>query len=194
MQNTLAIARTVPKPLPLLLVLRKPRPLYLVSGRRIDRAGATDRLRPWSTQTVRSCRVLAPLLWQRKSPNSCQGLPETNTESLHCQRMSTAQALFDERPGTTDHARPASPLPWSATQALKRGTASGGRAAGSPRAGPQLAHRGPTLRAGQGSYYDRRSFNPYEELLDKVPLFPAPGDRDVRKGTAQPICNLFTRY
>jgi len=33
-----------------------------------------------------------------------------------------------------------------------------------------------------------------EELLDKVPLFPAPGDRDVRKGTAQPICNLFTRY
>src|SRR5215210_2083905 len=65
MQNTLAIARTVPKPLPLLLVLRKPRPLYLVSGRRIDRAGATDRLRPWSKKTARSCMVVAPLFRQR---------------------------------------------------------------------------------------------------------------------------------
>src|SRR5215212_195472 len=42
-----------------------PRPLYLVGGRRIDRAGATDRLRPWSKKTARSCRVVAPLFWQR---------------------------------------------------------------------------------------------------------------------------------
>src|SRR5215213_6298420 len=41
------------------------RPLYLVGGRRIDCAGATDRLRPWSKKTARSCRVVAPLFWQR---------------------------------------------------------------------------------------------------------------------------------
>jgi hypothetical protein len=53
--------------------------LYLVSGRRIDRAGATDRLRPWSKKTAGSCRVVA-LPFGKESPNSCQGLPRTNGE------------------------------------------------------------------------------------------------------------------
>jgi hypothetical protein len=55
------------------------RPLYLVCGRRIDRAGATDRLRPWSKKTARSCRVVAPS-FGKESPNSCQGLPQRNGE------------------------------------------------------------------------------------------------------------------
>jgi hypothetical protein len=42
--------------------------LYLVGGRRIDRAGATDRLRPWSKKTARSCKVLAPLSREYDAP------------------------------------------------------------------------------------------------------------------------------
>jgi transposase len=52
--------------------------LYLVSGRRIDRAGATDRLRPWSEETAREAvRSLRPS-FGKQSPNSCQGLPQRN--------------------------------------------------------------------------------------------------------------------
>jgi hypothetical protein len=43
------------------------RPSYLVRGRSIDRAGVTERLRPWSTKTARSCRVVTPTLGKERA-------------------------------------------------------------------------------------------------------------------------------
>src|SRR5215208_6394852 len=66
-----------------------PRPLYLVSGRRIDRAGATDRLRPWSKETARSCKVVAPLFWQREPEQLPGPLRDKHGESPHPQGRAT---------------------------------------------------------------------------------------------------------
>src|SRR5215218_2810327 len=65
------------------------RPLYLVSGRRIDRAGATDRLRPWSKETARSCKVVAPLFWQREPEQLPGPLRDKHGESPHPQGRAT---------------------------------------------------------------------------------------------------------
>src|SRR5215217_8983229 len=67
------------------------RPLYLVSGRRIDRAGATDRLRPWSKKTARSCRVVAPLFWQSEPEQLPGPPPEKRGESPHPQGRATRE-------------------------------------------------------------------------------------------------------
>ena len=54
----------------------RPRPLYLVCGRRIGRVGATDRLRPWSIKIEKTAKKSkgrrAPFV--ERSPNSCLGL------------------------------------------------------------------------------------------------------------------------
>ena len=50
--------------------------MYLICGRRIDRVGATDRLRPWSTnkKTAKKSKGRRALLFMRaQSPNSCLG-------------------------------------------------------------------------------------------------------------------------
>ena len=57
-----------------------PRPLYLVRARRIDRAGATDRLRPWSKARPQEAVGSSRPSFGKESPNSCQGLPQRNGE------------------------------------------------------------------------------------------------------------------